>query len=232
MGALIGIGGGLIIRPCLAIMDVSKNLATFSSAVTVLAMSIANIVTHHRRGTDLKLSGTLYLAFGSIVGGFLGGGILNYVSTAIVNTGYIFVLILVLISVFGRPFLPSMTVHNPIVQFAIGLVTGSLSGFFGIGGGPFQMVALILFFNLNCKDAAVQSIVITMLTTISSVIRYSMDGYIDFSLAVYMIPAAILGGILGSIINRKMTDKTITRIFCMTVMLMIGLQVMKVAGLI
>ena len=117
-------------------------------------------------------------------------------------------------------------VGSPITPepFFIGIVTGGLSGFFGIGGGPFQISTLIVFFGLDIKEASVDSIFITFLTTISSLTKYTLNGYADFSLAVYMIPAAILGGYIGSRLNRKINEKKIALIFISSVLLILAVQ--------
>ena len=228
IGAVVGIGGGLIIRPMLGVLGVAKDLASFTSGTAVFAMTIANLITHSRQGTKIELKGTLTLAIGSILGGFAGGALLRIVSEEVVNASYILVLFLILASVIGRPYLKPMKVDHPLIQMAIGVLTGTLSGLFGIGGGPFQIVALILFFNLSTKEAAVQSILITLLTTMSALTKYTIDGYADLSLAVYMVPAAIIGGILGSILNRKMHGKIITVIFALVITSILVIQVLKV----
>ena len=228
IGAVVGIGGGLIMRPMLGIMGVAKDLASFTSAIAVFFMAISNLITHHRRGTKIELKGTIPLAIGSIIGGFSGGALVKIVSTEAINIGYIFVLILILVAVLGRPYLKPFKVKNPIAQMAIGLVTGSLSGLFGIGGGPLQVAALLLFFNMPAKEAAVQSVLITLLTTSAALLRYTMDGYASFSIAMYMVPAAIIGGLLGSIFNRKFSNRVITIIFCAVIAIMLVMQVVAV----
>jgi len=228
IGAVVGIGGGLIMRPMLGIMGVAKDLASFTSAIAVFFMAISNLITHHRRGTKIELKGTIPLAIGSIIGGFSGGALLKLVSSEAINIGYIFVLILILVAVLGRPYLKPFKVKNPIAQMAIGLVTGSLSGLFGIGGGPLQVAALLLFFNMPAKEAAVQSVLITLLTTSAALLRYTMDGYASFSIAMYMVPAAIIGGLLGSIFNRKFSNRVITIIFCAVIAIMLVMQVVAV----
>ncbi len=80
------------------------------------------------------------------------------------------------------------------------------------------------FFGYKPKDAAVQSILITMMTTASSLIGYAVNENVSFSLAVYMIPAAVLGGILGAQLNRKFSHSHIAMIFNITVAAIICLQ--------
>lgn len=230
LGAVAGIGGGIIIRPLLALMGVGKELASFTVALTVLAMSIANLISHRWHGTELRLHGTLMLALGSLCGGFAGGSLMGVASTGFINASYIAVLLLVLIVVVKRSSLPAMTVKNPLLQGGIGLLTGTMSGFYGIGGGPFQMAALLLFFNLTPRDAAVQSVMITMITTASALLRYSLAGYADFSLSLFTVPAGILGGILGSVINRRLTNRWVSGIFGATIATMLVIQCVKVFG--
>ena len=228
IGAVVGIGGGLIMRPMLGMMGVAKDLASFTSGMAVFFMAISNLITHKRRGTKIELKGTMPLAIGSIIGGFSGGALLKIVSTELINIGYIFVLLVILISVFGRPYMKPFKVEHPVGQIAIGLVTGSLSGLFGIGGGPLQVAALLLFFNLSAKEAAVQSVLITLLTTLAALTRYTIDGYADFSIAIYMVPVAIVGGLIGSILNRKFSNKVISLIFCAVIAIMLVMQVASV----
>ncbi|MBP7979699.1 MAG: sulfite exporter TauE/SafE family protein [Sebaldella sp.] len=224
IGSIVGIGGGLIIRPALAGMGAAKSLASFTSSIVVLSMSSVTLITYIRKKVHIKIKKILILAAGSIIGGFLGGTLLKFVSESFIDRAYIFMLILVLLSVVYRNKIPKMNIKNPFLQFFIGIITGGLSGFFGIGGGPFQVSTLIIFFGLDIKEASVDSIFITFLTTISSLAKYTLNGYTDFSLAVYMIPAAILGGYIGSRLNRKINEKKIALIFISSVLLILTVQ--------
>ena len=212
IGSIVGIGGGLIIRPALAGMGAAKSLASFTSSIVVLSMSSVTLITYIRKKVHIKIKKILILAAGSII------------SESFIDRAYIFMLILVLLSVVYRNKIPKMNIKNPFPQFFIGIITGGLSGFFGIGGGPFQVSTLIIFFGLDIKEASVDSIFITFLTTISSLTKYTLNGYTDFSLAVYMIPAAILGGYIGSHLNRKINEKKIALIFIISVLLILTVQ--------
>jgi uncharacterized membrane protein YfcA len=90
------------------------------------------------------------------------------------------------------------------------------------------VAALLLFFNLPAKEAAVQSVLITLLTTLAALTRYTIDGYADFSIAIYMVPVAIVGGLIGSILNRKFSNRVISQIFCAVIAIMLVMQVASV----
>lgn len=228
IGAIVGIGGGLIIRPMLAFFDVSKGLASFSSAACVFCMGIVSLITTARKGAKIQLHETVMLAAGSICGAFAGGSLIKFVSADIIKIGYIFAMVFVLLCMAARKRLPRIKIKNPLLSFSAGIVTGGLSGFFGIGGGPFQMTALLLLFDLEPKEAAVQSIFITLLTTISSLVQYAISGYWGFSLAVYMVPAAVLGGFIGGLLNRKFNNKYVSALFSATVVFIILMQIYSV----
>ncbi len=228
VGAIVGVGGGLVIRPMLGFFDVAKGLASFSSASCVFCMGIVSLITTVRKGARIQLKETVVLAAGSICGAFAGGACIKFVSGEFIKTGYIFAMVFVLICMAARKYMPRIKLKNPPAQFLTGIVTGGLSGFFGIGGGPFQMTALLLLFDLEAKEAAVQSIFITLLTTASSLIQYAVSGYWDFSIAVYMIPMAVIGGFVGGLLNRKLDNKYISYLFSATVIFIILMQVYSV----
>lgn len=228
IGAIVGIGGGLIIRPMLGFMEVAKGLASFSSAACVFCMGIVSLITTVRGGARIQLRETVLLAAGSICGAFAGGASIGLVSGEVIKIGYIAAMALVLACMAARKYLPRVKLKNPLLQFLTGIVTGGLSGFFGIGGGPFQMTALLLLFDLEPKEAAVQSIFITLLTTASSLIQYAISGYWDFSLAVYMVPLAVLGGFIGGLLNRRFPNKYVSALFNATVVFIILMQLYSV----
>lgn len=224
LGALVGIGGGMIIRPVLAFMEVDKSLASFSSAITVFSMAVVNLLIHRKNKTPIHFKNNIFMAAGSVIGGFAGGSVLGFASTLFVNIGFIIALAAVLLIIMFRERLPQKQIKNPAAAMGVGFFTGLLSGFFGIGGGPFQMAALVSLFGYKPKDAAVQSILITMMTTVSSLLGYAINGMVNFSIAIYMIPLAIIGGILGAQLNRKFSHSHIALIFNVTVGAIICLQ--------
>lgn len=224
LGGTIGIGGGMIIRPILTFVGTGKELASFTSAFTVMVMAVSNLTMHRLKGGRIEIKSSLTLALGSITGGFSGASLLTLASENFVNVGYIVIMTLVFLLVYFKVYLPDILITRPLSVFVIGVITGGMSGFFGIGGGPFQMAALILLLGYESKAAVIQSVFITLVTALSALTRYGMAGYVDFSIAVTMVPAAVAGGILGGVLNKKLTDRQITLVFSVTIMAIVILQ--------
>lgn len=228
LGALVGVGGGLVIRPLLAFLGVNKELASFTSSAAVLAMAAVTLLTYRRKHVKIEIHKTGFMAAGSVAGGFLGGGLIPLVSNEAINIGYIVVLgVVAVLAVFKNKLVRKREVGKP-GAVVIGGISGVLSGIFGIGGGPFQMAALMICFRMRAKDAAVQSIFITLLTTASALARYAISGAWDFSIAVYMIPTAVVGGIVGGLLNRKMRSPVVRVLFVATLAAMMALQMVTV----
>ena len=73
IGAVSGMGGGVIIKPVLDFIA-WDNVATISfySSVAVFVMSISSTVRQIQSGQKLKVMELSYLAIGSIFGGYIG----------------------------------------------------------------------------------------------------------------------------------------------------------------
>lgn len=229
LGAVIGVGGGLVIRPALAFMEVDAELAAFTSSAAVFAMTAVTLLVYKAKKTKIEVRRTGFMAGGSVIGGFFGAGLIPLVPARAIGVGYVIVLVMVLLITIGRERLhPKKEIGNAGAAM-IGGATGLLSGFFGVGGGPFQMAALMLFFKMDARSAAVQSVFITLLTTSSALVRYVLDGMVDFSIAAYMIPAAVAGGLIGGLLNRRMSSGLVRKLFVVTIAGMIALQCVTVA---
>ncbi|MEA4853637.1 MAG: sulfite exporter TauE/SafE family protein [Christensenella sp.] len=228
LGATIGVGGGIVIRPVLSLLHIDKGVASFTSLIVVLTMAIVALLTYKHKNVKIEVKKTSILAIGSVIGSFLGAGFIPMVSEDFINIGYIIVLICVLILVLMRDKLRPQKEIGRGGAAAVGCISGALSGFFGIGGGPFQMVALMICFKMRAKEAVVQSIFITLLTTISALTRYMLNGVWNFSITVYMIPAAVAGGILGGILNRKLKSPAVRITFMVVISGMVCMQLFTI----
>ncbi len=94
----------------------------------------------------------------------------------------------------------------------MGTLTGFLNGFFGSGGGLIA-VPLLKKAGTEQKKAHATSIALTLPLSIISTIVYCSKGNIDFSLAMKYIPAGFVGAIIGGILLKKISNKTLKKIF-------------------
>ena len=121
--------------------------------------------------------------------------------------------------------------HNKILIVIIGIFLGMISTFVGIGGGPINIVALTLFFSMETKDAAVNSLILILFSQASKILNTSITkglGTFDLTMLIYMIPAGVIGGIIGSKLNKQVSSKYITKVFNGVLVFIIGITLFNI----
>ena len=106
---------------------------------------------------------------------------------------------------------------------------GFFASFLGIGGGPINVAVLTLFFSMSVKESAVYSVAIIFFSQLSKLITiFATAGFAPYAhqwkTLIFILPAAILGGIIGSKLNRKFDDKIIRKVFVFVLLLLILLN--------
>lgn len=230
LGAFVGLGGGVIIKPVLDVIGYHTLMEiSFFSSCGVFAMSLTSTTRHIIKKTPIKPSIVLLIAIGSICGGILGNYFFNLALSSTSKTDIVMgiqsaflsaFLICVIIFVSGD--FKTFKIKNPFVILLSGLILGTTAAFLGIGGGPINVAFLTLLFSFSMKDSAVYSVAIIFFSQLTNIITtYINTGFNGFDLKVLyiIIPFAILGGLLGSKLNRKCDEKVIRITFIIAVSL-------------
>ncbi|MCL2526563.1 MAG: sulfite exporter TauE/SafE family protein, partial [Coriobacteriia bacterium] len=209
LGAVTGIGGGLILRPSLSLMGADLGLATFTSAAAVFTMAVVSITTRRVWKTGIGMTRLATLAGGSIVGAFGGAFLLRFLSPLIVGLALLVTMIAMGALLLLKSRLKPRLIDSHLASAGVGAGTGLLSGLFGIGGGPFQMLALMLLFGSKPKDAVVQSLFIAMLASASALVQYVLAGIADASLLAFVLPGSVAGGLAGYALAKHLSDRVV-----------------------
>jgi len=227
VGAICGIGGGVIIKPVLD-MAGAAGVATISflSGCTVLSMSCYSVgksLLAHDSKVDLK-TGTP-LAIGAAVGGVLGSQVFNIVKEAsgiqnlvgAIQAGCLagITLLTILYALFSKR-IRLHKVKNVAACVIIGLLLGIISSFLGIGGGPINLMVLSFFFSMDTKVAAQNSLYIILFSQIASLITTLVAGSVppfEWSALALMVAGGIGGGIVGRKLYKKMDLKAVNVLY-------------------
>jgi uncharacterized membrane protein YfcA len=107
-----------------------------------------------------------------------------------------------------------MGIQMWIILILIGVASGMLSGFVGVGGGLIIVPALVLFLEFSQKMAQGTSLAILLLPVgILAVMEYYKHGYIDIKIALIISAGFVVGGFFGSRIALVLPQDTIKKIF-------------------
>lgn len=237
VGAVCGIGGGVIIKPLLdafGIMDVGT--ISFLSGCTVLSMTCYSVVKG-RKNSQVQLKTGLPLALGAALGGVAGKwcfSLIQSVSTDKEKVGAVQAICLLVVTVgtllytLFKNRIRTYQITSAAVSVVIGLLLGILSSFLGIGGGPINLVVFYFFFSMSTKNAAENSLYVIFFSQTASLLLSILTGKVPEFLPVIlmiMVFGGIAGGICGRTVNKKINDRHVEKLFIglMAVMILINI---------
>lgn len=241
-GAICGIGGGVIIKPVLDALGImSVSAVSFLSGCTVLSMTTYSVVKSKLSGqSHIEQKTGFPLAIGAALGGVVGKWLFSLVSSlspdknkvGAVQAACLFVVTLgTLFYTIYKSRIKTYHVTNSLLCIVIGLVLGILSSFLGIGGGPINLVVLFFFFSMPTKTAAENSLYIIFFSQMASLISSIVTGSIpEFqgSMLLLMTTGGIGGGIAGRAVNKKLSDKTVNRLFIILMIVILFINVYNI----
>lgn len=246
LGALTGLGGGVIIVPLLTLgFGVDIRYAIGASLVSVIATSSGAAAAYVRDGyTNVRVG--LFLEVATTLGALLGGVVVALLSTSIVET--IFGVVLIASAVFSARghaantgaanggelarrlqltgILPASTGsqayqarHVPL-GFVIMFVAGTLSSLLGIGSGALKVLAMDSAMRLPFKVSTTTSNFMIGVTAAVGAGAYLSHGYINAALAM---PVMLAGSVVGARVLVRAPPTWLRRGF-MLVLLVMGVQ--------
>lgn len=239
IGAVCGIGGGVIIKPLLDAVGIyDAATISFLSGCTVLSMSTYSVVRSKLGGQSRIDRGIgLPLAVGAAAGGLIGKTIFAYVKSLCGDSdrlGQIQAACLLLVTVgtllytLHKEHIATKHVSNILASATIGGGLGLLSSFLGIGGGPINLVVLYYFFSMSTKAAAENSLYIIffsqLASLLTSIIGRSIPSF-GAGILLCMVAGGIFGGVCGRAWNKKIGERTVELLFmgCMAVIILINI---------
>lgn len=236
IGAICGIGGGVIIKPTLDLFQLAGvSTISFLSGCTVLAMSCYSVgkgLLAHDAGIDLK-TGTP-LAIGASVGGVLGKQLFTHVMVAASKPDVVgaiqacclaTITVSTLIYTLKKKTIKTRHICGTAPCLGIGAALGLMSSFLGIGGGPINLVVLAYFFSMTTKIATANSLYIILLSQITSLLSTLITRSVpefEWAVLVLMMFGGVCGGIVGRMANKKLDNQTVDKLF-------IGIMVVIIA---
>lgn len=228
LGALVGLGGGVIIKPLLDVIGHdSIDVVNFISTCAVFSMSISSSVKHIRAKTKINFRRMISISIGAVIGGICGSSLFDYLLDRFnpdllkgvqgIILGVLLVLSVIYINIKNAK---SFKIKSLPGSAFVGLAMGLLASFLGVGGGPINVAFLVLFFSMTMKEAAVYSVGTIFFSQLSKIVTMAVSGSIptvDPVTIIFAIIFAVLGGILGAKVNKKSNEKALKTVFTVVV---------------
>lgn len=237
-GVICGIGGGVIIKPTLDLFQMaSVSTISFLSGCTVLSMSLYSVgrgLLAHDSTVDFK-TGTP-LALGAAIGGVFGKQLFTAVKEAASNPNMVggvqagclaIITIYTLAYTVNKAHIKTRQIQGSIPCVTIGVALGIMSSFLGIGGGPINLVVLYYFFSMSTKTAAQNSlyiILVSQITSIATTLFTKTVPEFEWLWLVLMVAGGIGGGVVGRLINKRIDNKQVEKLFVVLMFVIIGIS--------
>src|ERR1700759_1381250 len=201
---LVGGGGSILAVPLMVyVVGVpDAHVAIGTSAIAVAANAAVNLSNHARGGT-VRWSSALVFAAAGMIGAFAGsifGKMLDGQKLLALFALLMLVIAVLMLKTRSRIGLPDvqMSRDNMPAIAGLGLATGTLSGFFGIGGGFLIVPALMLATGMSIMNAVSSSLVAVTAFGLTTAASYAWSGLISWELAGLFIAGGVVGGLIGT----------------------------------
>ena len=238
VSAALGIGGGVLMVPAFIhfIDGMDMNTAKGSSLFIIVLVAAYNSWKMNRNESRNPWDVVLFVAAGSIVGGYLGAWLTTLISDEAVTWLFVLFILLAAVRTF---FLEPPEVSDSEVRSRrglstlIGSITGIFSGATGTGGGS-VLVPLSLWSGIASNERVVAlSNTVMVATCAAGVAAHALApttveipgtyGLVNFAVAPLVFLGAMLSAPLGRRLNARM-DLRVRRIVMGVLLLVIALR--------
>lgn len=232
LAGLLGIGGGIIIVPVLALVfesqgvpaDVLMHVAIGTSLATIVATSISSIRAHHKRAA-IHLDVFRSIAPGIVVGGFLGAVLADMIHGEQLRLIFsIFMLLVATQMIIARMPDPHRRLPGKTGLSIAGAIIGTISSLMGVGGGSMS-VPYLTWCNVQVRNAVATSAAIGLPIAIAGTTGFIVSGwqvadrpdwsvgYVNLPAFMGIVVASTLFAPVGASLAHRIPPKLLKRIF-------------------
>lgn len=251
VGALVGLGGGIILVPATLFIGITLGLINGITPQTVVGLSVimmiftglASTLTYMKAKTIDYRSGFIFFV-GSIPGTLLGAFVNKGLDLPSFNLYFGILLIILSTLLLVRKYLKPVQwfvkhgkertfvdkqgqehVFGYPIWFALLLTfgIGFASGLFGIGGGSIIVPAMILLFLFPPHVAVGTSMFMVFLSAMVNSVTHISLGNVPWLYTIPVVPAAFIGAKLGARLNQKMKSETLV-VALRIILLLLGVR--------
>jgi uncharacterized membrane protein YfcA len=255
LGALTGLGGGVVLVPLLTIFfHVDLRYAIGASLVSVIATSSGSAAAYVKEGfSNIRIG--MFLEIATTLGALCGAYLTAKVPANAI--AIIFGVVLICSAYVSRRVRPRATVEQPPdalatklklngsfpdtsgirhydvyrvpAGFGIMYIAGILSGLLGIGSGALKVVAMDQAMKIPFKVSTTTSNFMIGVTAAASAGVYLSRGYIDPTLAMPVMIGVLIGSLMGTRVLVRTQTKRLRLVFS-AVIVLLGLEMMLKAA--
>ncbi|MBP2472969.1 putative membrane protein YfcA [Crossiella equi] len=201
LSGLFGVGGGVLIVPALVLLaGFGQKLAHGTSLAAVVPISVTGAAGYALAGqVNWPVAGLL--AAGAMAGAVVGTWLLHVLPVRWLRYGFAALLLLTAVRLGletpERLVATDLGWGDTLLMLGLGVLVGTLSGLFGVGGGIVMVPAMILLFGFSDVVAKGTSLLVVIPTGIIATVQNLRRGNTDLRAAGLLGVAGIVSAYAG-----------------------------------
>jgi uncharacterized membrane protein YfcA len=247
LAGLLGIGGGVILVPLFlwAFAQVGfsdtflVHVAIGTSLTIIFPTTVSSTLSHFRNG-HVNPTQVMYLSLGAVAGALCGSTFATFVDGDVLKGLFG----LMQIGVATKILLPVKILHMepdrmipPRNLILVGLVAGTFSAFFGVGGGVIAVPMMLFLLHLPIHKAVGNSSAMIVLSSIIGALAYVFHGwsvpqlpdwtfgYVNLLVVAIVAPFTIIAARFGARLADRFERDKLMQIFAL-LLIAVGLRLL------
>lgn len=229
---LLGIGGGIIIVPVLAMVftsqgisiDVLMHVSIGTSLATIVITSLSSIRAHQKHKA-IDWTVVRVITIGLFIGGLIGAAIAKLIPGEDLKLIFsIFMFLIAAQMYFGNTTKPHRTLPNKPGMILAGTSIGTIASLMGVGGGSMS-VPFFTWCNMSIRNAVATSSAVGFPIAVAGTIGFVVTGwsavdrpvmsigYVNLPALLSIVVASVLSAPLGAWIAHRISPIILKRIF-------------------
>jgi hypothetical protein len=217
LSGLFGVGGGILIVPILVLLlHMDQRLAHGTSLAAVLPIAVSGVIGFALEDS-VDWPAAAFLVAGAMAGAVLGTHALHVLPVKVLGYAFAGILLASAVRLLVDTSEASGRGHVTVVMavgFALlGLLSGTLAGLLGVGGGVVMVPAMIILFGIPAAVAKGTSLGVIIPTSVVGTRRNAKKGNCDVRVAVVVGLAGVASAFLASKISVGLDEQASNALF-------------------
>jgi uncharacterized membrane protein YfcA len=260
LGALLGLGGGVILVPLLIfLLDVPIKFASGASIVAVVATSSAAAATYVRDElTNIRLG--MFLELATTLGAVSGAFIISLISENLLKIIFGVTLLYAALTMYMQQRRGRQTLHRSNdriaealsldgryfdealgeeveygvvrtpITFGVSYLAGVISGLLGIGGGGIKVPTMNVLGGVPMKVAVATSNFMIGVTASASALFYISNQYCDTFVTAPVILGTLIGASIGARLTNRLSSEVLKKFFVVVLCILAARMILSGVG--
>jgi hypothetical protein len=228
-GSIVGFGGGIFMVPVLiTIFHYKLDVAVGAAMISLIPSAlVSTFLNRKKKNVDFKMG--MFLELPTILGVVLGSLLLTYISAKRLEVLFALMVLFLGLTFFIKlkknkkketgvfyklnKLKPRFVIRNSAHKAAyrvslymvlvFGILSGTLAGLFGVGGGFMKTPIMLKVFKIPAKIATATALFMIVITSITGTISHYIQGHVYLDKAWPIMLGFTLGAIVGHKFNAK-----------------------------